>query len=184
MRYFKTPSLARWIWPGYTWKRNETEKIIYLTFDDGPIPEVTEFVLETLESFGAKATFFCVGDNIQKHPAIFQRLVEEGHQVGNHTFNHLNGVKHSDETYLQNVLKCQVSLEKALTRLAVNPSVKTLPLFRPPYGRLRSSQAGQLKKSYEIILWDVLTYDFDIKLDRETCNQKAIQHTEPGSIVV
>lgn len=184
MRYFKTPSLAPWLWPNYTWRRKENEKIIYLTFDDGPIPEVTEFVLETLESFEAKATFFCVGDNIRKHPAIFQSVITAGHQVGNHTYNHLNGIKQADDHYLQNVLKCQITLEKALAQIGINPPPLKQPLFRPPYGRLRSSQNWQLRKTYEVILWDVLTYDFDAQLDQELCYKKAIQHSRPGSIIV
>ncbi len=172
MRFFYTP---RWLqhWQAqYTWRMKDTPKCIFLTFDDGPIPEVTPFVLKTLAEYGAKATFFCVGDNIQKHPDIYKSLIDAGHQVGNHTHNHLNGWKTEDTRYLQNVEACATCLPEGTK------------LFRPPYGKIKKTQLQSLLPAYHIIMWDVLTYDFDAKLRPETCLQKTQKHTREGSIVV
>lgn len=149
------------------------EKALYLTFDDGPIPEVTPWVLETLSQYAGKATFFCIGDNVRKHPAIYQRIREEGHAVGNHTFNHLNGWKTSRDAYLENVGKCAELVDSSL--------------FRPPYGRIRRKQAQRLVAAdnrYRIIMWDVLSGDFDTGLSPEKCLRNVLKHTENGSIVV
>lgn len=148
------------------------EKAIYLTFDDGPIPDVTEFALSTLASFGAKATFFCIGDNVRKHPAIFQKVVEGGHSIGNHTFNHMNGWKSDDREYLQNVGLCDQEL-----------GIST-PLFRPPYGRIKRVQAKPLLPHKKIIMWDVLSGDFSPQITPEVCLEKSIKHTKNGSIVL
>lgn len=198
MYLVKSPLLLKWYYPALTWNKSRSEKIVYLTFDDGPIPNVTDFVLNTLKSFDVKATFFCIGDNIQKHPEIFERLKNEGHAVGNHTFNHLKGWKTDDNTYLENFEKCQ-----RLTQTN---------LFRPPYGRIKKSQIKKLVTSYElsvassqltvtgsqlpintsrienrqleIIMWDVLSGDFDIKLSPEKCYQNVVKNTGNGSIIV
>lgn len=161
------------------WNKSRTEKVIYLTFDDGPIPNVTEFVLKTLKAFNAKATFFCIGDNIVKHPEIYAKVIKDSHAIGNHTFNHLKGWKTDDETYLQNTLKCQ--------------QLTQTNLFRPPYGRIKKSQIASLQSLVQspksdsklnIVMWDVLSGDFDIKLSPEKCYQNVIKHTENGSIIV
>ena len=147
--------------------------VIYLTFDDGPIPEATPFVMSVLEKYNAKATFFCIGDNIRKHPEIFQKLIEVGHAVGNHTFNHLKGWKTDDEVYLENFRLCD-----SLTRSR---------LFRPPYGRIKRSQISKLKDGFpglKIIMWDVLSGDFDLNLSPEKCLRNVLKATEAGSIVV
>jgi peptidoglycan-N-acetylglucosamine deacetylase len=148
------------------------DRVIYLTFDDGPIPDVTEFVLEQLDKFAAQATFFCIGDNVRKHRNVFYQVIEAGHLVGNHTFNHLNGWKSEDSTYLANIDQCreQMRIETAL--------------FRPPYGRIKKSQAAEVLENYAVVMWDVLSGDFDQTLSPEVCLRKTLQYTEPGSIVV
>ncbi|WP_443944455.1 polysaccharide deacetylase family protein [Pedobacter sp. AW1-32] len=179
MYLIKSPLLLKWYYPSLLWNKSRTEKVIYLTFDDGPIPNVTDFVLKTLKAFNAQATFFCIGDNIQKHPDVFERVKNNGHRIGNHTFNHLKGWKTDNETYVQNTLKCQ---ELTLSNL-----------FRPPYGRIKKSQASLLKSTIkfpspatqlEIVMWDVLSGDFDTSLAPEKCYQNVIRHTENGSIIV
>jgi len=166
----KTPALVKWFYPGLTWQKSPTELILYLTFDDGPIPEVTPFILKTLAQFEAKATFFCIGDNVQKHRDIFKQVKAGGHTIGNHTFNHLRGWDTSDKVYLQNTQKCQ-ELVKA-------------KLFRPPYGRAKKSQFAVLKKQYEVIMWDVLSGDFDTDLSPQKCYQNVVDKSSNGSIIV
>ncbi len=180
MRLYKTPKLVKQFWQTYTWQKNTAERKIYLTFDDGPIPVLTEYVLEVLADFNAKASFFCVGDNVLKNPGIFQKILAAGHQVGNHTFHHLKGTKKDTSTYLNNVAQCQEIFQKTGWEM---PS-EQLPLFRPPYGRLKNTQAQGLKKHYQLVMWSVLTYDFDATLSPEQCYQNAVAATENGAIVV
>lgn len=177
MYLVKSPLLLKWFYSSLTWNKSRSEKIVYLTFDDGPIPNVTDFVLNTLKTFKIKATFFCIGDNIINHPEVFERLKHEGHAIGNHTFNHLNGWKTDNESYLHNTIKCQ-----ALTQTN---------LFRPPFGRIKKSQILKLKAinqmptaKLEIIMWDVLSADFDPSISSEKCYQNVIKNTKNGSIIV
>ena len=173
MYLVKSPLLLKWYYPSLLWNKSRKEKVIYLTFDDGPIPNVTDFVLKTLKAFNAKATFFCIGDNISKYPEVFQRVKNGGHAIGNHTFNHLKGWITDDETYIQNILKCQ--------------TITQTNLFRPPYGRIKKSQISNLKSkisNLEIVMWDTLSGDFDINLSPEKCYQNVIKHTRNGSIIV
>ncbi len=156
----------------FVWHIPTRKKKIYLTFDDGPIPEVTEFVLETLEKWSAKATFFCIGDNVRKHPDIFQQIIQKGHSVGNHTFNHMNGWKSEDDDYISNFTKCKEEL-----------NIET-SLFRPPYGRIKKSQSRLLPKNQRIVMWDVLSGDFSPKITPDVCLEKTIRYTRPGSIVL
>ena len=173
----RPPFFLKWFYPNLIWNKDTKEKIVYLTFDDGPIPNVTDFVLNTLKSFEIKATFFCIGDNIQKHPQIFQRIKSEGHAIGNHTYNHLKGWKTDDETYIENFFKCQ--------------QLTATNLFRPPYGRITKSQVAELNSKFkiqnsklDIIMWDVLSGDFDLKLSPEKCYQNVINKVRNGSIIV
>lgn len=166
-----TPKWIQWIFPNYRWRYPvTTEKVLYLTFDDGPIPVITPWVLDQLAQYDATATFFCVGANVQKHPAIYQQVIDAGHSIGNHTFNHLNGWKCSTKNYLENVAQCQEELQTKL--------------FRPPYGKLKWGQARQLKKQYKIVMWDVIAGDFDPTIDGATCWNNILQHTTNGSIIV
>lgn len=178
--YFtKTPRIFARIFSNYTWRFTEDKKEIYLTFDDGPTPEITNFVLSELQKYNAKATFFCIGKNIQKHPEIFKRLLTEGHAIGNHTQNHLNGWKHNKNKYINNILQVEETLKTC------NFQTLKLNLFRPPYGKIKSSQAKELiKKGYKIIMWSVLSADFDTSISKEQCLQNVLKNTKNGSIIV
>lgn len=175
----KTNFLMRALYPDFIWRKGRQEKNIYLTFDDGPIPEITEFVLYTLAQYNAKATFFCIGDNIKKHPDIFQKVINAGHSIGNHTFNHLRGWKTDKETYLANVKQCDAEIGNKIEH-----STQRKKLFRPPHGRIKRSQAKVLLPEYDIIMWDVLTADYDAGLSPDRVLAKALQYTENGSIVL
>jgi peptidoglycan/xylan/chitin deacetylase (PgdA/CDA1 family) len=172
----KTNFLMRALYPDFLWRIPTNEKEIYLTFDDGPIPEITEFVLEELAKFNAKATFFCIGDNIVKHQSVFEQVVNQGHSVGNHTFNHLKGWNTENDKYMENFDLCQVEIEKS--------EIQNRRFFRPPYGRIKRSQAKEILKTHEIIMWDVLTADYDQNINQEQVLKKTLQHTESGSIVL
>jgi len=166
----KTPSFIQSLFPYLTWRLPSKHNILYLTFDDGPIPDITEWVLDILHQHQAKATFFCVGENVAKHPIIFSRIMAEGHSVGNHTQHHINGWQTSKNIYLDDVSQCARLIDSNL--------------FRPPYGRMRPSQINFLKHHYQIVMWDILTGDFDTTLDPDTCFQNIIHNTKPGSILV
>ena len=176
----KMPKFVTWLYPKRIWAFSDSQNKVYLTFDDGPIPEVTPWVLKTLREYRAKATFFCIGENIQKHPELFQKLLSEGHSIGNHTFHHLKGTKTSLKGYLEDVALGQDQIAKHTTQ---NP--KKPKLFRPPYGRMTHSQAKSLLgEEYQIIMWTVLSYDWDLKVSPEQCLQNVIKNLQPGSIVV
>lgn len=179
LMWVKTNRFVKWIFRKYIWDIKNSENKIYLTFDDGPIPEVTEWVLETLKQQEVKATFFCIGDNIKKHPAIFQKVIESGHSIGNHTFNHLKGWNSRKEEYIKNTLLC----EEAINEKTKNLNLKT-KIFRPPYGKIKPSQSKILRKmGYKIIMWDVLSVDYDKEISPEQCLENIIKNTVPGSII-
>ncbi len=170
----KTPWLAKKAFPSYIWDIESEEKSIYLTFDDGPTPVITNKVLEILRAYNAKATFFCIGKNIVENPTIYRQIQEEGHSIGNHTYNHLKGWMTKKSTYINDVL----ATEKLL-------SSKNSKLFRPPYGRLKPSQGTSLQNlGYKIVMWDVLAVDWDKAISKEHVLQNIIKNTENGSIVV
>ena len=179
-KYFiKTPWWLKKIYPRRLWSMPATEKNIYLTFDDGPQPLVTTFVLEELKKYNAKATFFCIGDNIKKNPSLFKKIINEGHAIGNHTCNHLNGWKANTDSYIENIKLCEDAIEKH------SDSNLKSKLFRPPYGKLRKSQSRAIRKlGYKIIMWDVLSADFDTSITKEKCLQNVLDYVEPGSIIV
>lgn len=152
------------------WEMPASERKIYLTFDDGPIPEVTPKILKILESYQALATFFCVGENVMKHPSTYQEVLDFGHSVGNHTFSHINAWKTTSRDYLADVAHCEEFVKSRL--------------FRPPYGKIRREQALALAPSYHIILWSVLSWDFDKSFQPSRCLDNAIRYTRPGHIVV
>ncbi|MES3019296.1 MAG: polysaccharide deacetylase family protein [Bacteroidota bacterium] len=168
-----SPFWLRWLYPTLTWHKNRKEKYVYLTFDDGPIPVVTPFVLNTLKNFNVHATFFCIGNNVSNHPEIYNEILSGGHTVGNHTFNHLKGWKTTDTEYMLNIEKCAG---------LVNSN-----LFRPPYGRIRTSQIRSLQALHpkmEIIMWDVLSGDFDPGISADRCVQNVFKNVKNGSIIV
>lgn len=166
----RPPQLLRSYYKDSLWRMDKNEPVIYLTFDDGPIPELTSWVLDVLKEYNVKATFFCVGDNIVKNPQLFERIKQEGHQVGNHTFNHLKGWEVTKAVYLENIEKCQ--------------SLTKTNLFRAPYGRIKKSQYKLLAKEYKIVFWDVLSYDYDTFMTPERCLANSIRYTRNGSIIV
>jgi len=174
MYLVKTPFWLRALYPACTWKMPSTDKVIYLSFDDGPHPEATPFVLAQLKKYHAKASFFCIGNNVLSYANIYEQILQEGHVVGNHTYDHLNGWKTDTASYLENI-------QSASNLIASN-------LFRPPYGRIKRNQlkkiAADKTMPQQIIMWDVLSGDFDLKLLGEQCAQNVINHAQPGSIVV
>ena len=173
--FVKTPWWLKKIYPQRLWSIDTKEKIIYLTFDDGPHRVVTPFVLDELKKYNAKATFFCIGKNVMAHPDIYKRILDEGHRVGNHTQNHVNGWKTDTDAYLADIAE-------ATTYIHSN-------LFRPPYGRIKASQAKGIKTSLKnefakIIMWDVLSGDFDESISKEKCLHNIISKAKPGSIII
>ena len=170
MYLVKTPQFIQNLFPNFTWKIPSKEKVLYLTFDDGPIPEVTPWVLKQLEAYKAKATFFCVGDNIRKHRDVFQQVKNAGHSVGNHTYNHLNGWLTDNIPFFHNIRHCANEVNSVL--------------FRPPYGRLKPKQAQFLQRHYRIVMWDVLSGDFDPKISAEQCLANVVNNAQAGSIIV
>lgn len=163
-------SVFSFLYAKLLWNKNRTEKAIYLTFDDGPIPEITPWVLSQLKIYNAKATFFCIGDNVSKHPEVFQQILDNGHTVGNHTNNHLNGWKNKTAKYIENV---------SLADTKINSK-----LFRPPYGKITRKQINLLDKNYTIIMWDVLSYDFDASISGKKCADIVLKKAKNGSIIV
>lgn len=174
--YLVRPSyFVQRLYPKAVWRKEESHANIYLTFDDGPIPELTPWVLDVLIQYGVKATFFCVGNNIYKNPEIFKRILREKHAVGNHTFDHMDGWRNTASKYLDSTLRCQ-------DVMADNNSNK---LFRPPYGKMKRTQLKQLlEQGYSIIMWDVITGDFDKHTSPQQCLSNAIAGIRNGSIVV
>ncbi len=184
MYLVKSPKWLKLLYPKFIWDIpvEKEEKIIYLTFDDGPHPVATTFVLDKLKQYNAKATFFCIGNNVTNHPDIYQRILNEGHTAGNHTYNHLNGKKVSDAEYIKDIQKAAEVIDSRL--------------FRPPYGRITKFQSkvvrGELgigndpnkPPGFKIIMWSVLAGDWDNKLDGNKCAENIISNTKPGSIIV
>jgi peptidoglycan-N-acetylglucosamine deacetylase len=167
----KTPWWLRALYPSLVWRMPAKEKKIYLSFDDGPHPVATAFVLDQLAAYGAKASFFCIGKNVVAEPAIYQRILAEGHSVGNHTYEHLNGWKTADENYIADTMHAARYIQSNL--------------FRPPYGRIKRSQIKHLQqKGMRVIMWDVLSADFDTSLTAQASLSYVLYHTKPGSIVL
>jgi len=152
------------------WRKNSSQKVIYITFDDGPVPEVTPLVLDLLDEYNLKATFFCVGENVEKYPEIYNEVLKRGHKTGNHTYNHLKGVTVSTDDYVANVKKAAESIESRL--------------FRPPYGRINYKQKKALRGDYEIVMWDLITQDYNKNLSPETILHSIKRYTRNGSLVV
>jgi len=174
MFYFvKTPWWLKKWYSRLVWDIPVAEKVLYLSFDDGPHPEATPFVLDELKKYGAKASFFCICNNVLAYPQIYKRVLSEGHRVGNHTHNHLNGWKTPDKVYVENIRQAALYIDS--------------DLFRPPYGSISAFQSAFLRSypfHYKIIMWDVLSADFDRELSPEKCARHVIRYARPGSIVV
>ena len=173
----KTPWLLKKIYPGCVWDIPVHDNILYLTFDDGPHPEATPFVLDELKKYNAKATFFCIGKNVVEYPEIYKRVLSEGHRTGNHSYNHLNGWKVDDKKYIDDVMEARKFIDSNI--------------FRPPYGRitkfqnrLLASGESERKQLFKIIMWNVLSADFDLSITPEKCASNVIRNSKPGSIVV
>ncbi len=176
--FVKTPNLIPVIYRNQIWSFSSKQKNIYLTFDDGPTPKITDWVLDILHQYNANATFFCIGKNIEAHPSIFRRIIDDGHAIGNHTYNHFNGWKTSTKEYLNSVLKT----EKLIQNL--KPQTSNL-LFRPPYGKIKKAQTRSLiENKYTIIMWTVLSADFDMTIDADECLNNVIKNVENGSVIV
>jgi len=172
-----TPKLIKNLFPNLVWELPAKEKVIYLTFDDGPTPEITPWTLNILKQYNAKATFFCIGKNVEKHPEIFSKIVSEGHTIGNHTYNHLKGWKTNNKDYIDNVIQTQQVFE--------NHQSAIVNLFRPPYGQIKPKQIKALSLlGYKIIMWSVLSVDWDKAISKEKCLENVINNTSSGSIVV
>lgn len=188
MYFNRTPLIIRKSFPKIIWNIPTKKKEIYLTFDDGPIPEITPWVLNELKKYNAKATFFCVGENIEKHSQIFQQIISEGHSIGNHTFHHLNGWKVKNEKYFEDIENCQNIIEEKLQIAELvcplTDCKLQIGLFRPPYGKIRPSQYSIINQQYSIVLWDVLSGDFDKKISKEKCLKNVLNNYKNGSIIV
>jgi len=176
--FVKIPKWVQRVFKTKTWSIRTTKKEIYLTFDDGPTPKITEWVLDQLEQYNAKSTFFSIGKNIEKYPAIFKKIIAKGHSIGNHTHNHLKGWKTSTTIYLENIME----IESVLKDYALPNSKK---LFRPPYGKITNRQSKKvIDKGFSIIMWEVLSGDFDKRITKEKCLDNVLRNTKPGSIIV
>lgn len=170
MRLFKTPRFFRLVFPRKTWGFSRLDESVYLTFDDGPDPTVTTWVLDFLKENHIKATFFCVGENVRKHPETYERILKEGHSVGNHSMNHLKGIQTSTEEYVSSVDEASKLIESNL--------------FRPPYGRITMPQTLALRSNYKIIMWTWLSYDFDHSFPLDEISQRARKSIKSGDIIV
>ena len=166
----RIPRVVKWVYPECIWQGPNVENAVYLTFDDGPTPEITEWVLARLAEYQAKGTFFVIGNNVEKHPEIYQKLIAAGHSIGNHCYNHEKGWATDNETYFRSVDQTNYLIQS--------------PLFRPPYGRIKKSQIKKLSEHYKIIMWDVLSHDYDQQLTPEECTENVLRNVRPGSIIV
>lgn len=183
----KTPGFVKALFPKFVWNINTTKKELYLTFDDGPTPEITEWVLQTLKEYDAKATFFCIGKNIESNSNIFQTIMKDGHSVGNHTYQHSKGWKTKTKAYINEVefTNSVINFQLQNSKLEILSTLKPLKLFRPPYGKFKSKQSTKLQKlGYKIIMWDVLSYDWDKSVSEETCLNNITSKAREGSIIV
>ena len=175
----RIPKIVQSVFNKYIWRFPTHKKVVYLTFDDGPEPDITPWVLHRLSEYNAKATFFCIGENVEKNPLIFNKIISEGHAIGNHTQTHLNGWNTNTKTYLEDFDKATRTLKSATSE------VNKVTLFRPPYGRIKRNQGAEiLKKGFQIVMWDVLSGDFDKTITPEKCLKNVTKNVRNGSIVV
>jgi peptidoglycan/xylan/chitin deacetylase (PgdA/CDA1 family) len=170
MIYWGIPTIISTMFSAFKWHGSRKNKVIYLTFDDGPTPNVTEKVLDILDQFSAKATFFCLGRNVDRHKSLYDKILKKGHKSGNHTYSHLKGWKSSAKTYFQDIELASKYIQSSL--------------FRPPYGQIKRNQAKFLQKNYRLIMWDVLTHDYNRNISPKVILKHSIKHTRNGSIIV
>lgn len=189
----KTPWLVKRLFSEYIWDMPSSEKVIYLTFDDGPTPQITNWTLKILKQHNAKATFFCIGNNIEKHPDIFKNILEAGHAIGNHSQNHIKGWKTNTEDYLRDIKWCESVLKSTISNSGfkvqnssiVNNECLITNLFRPPYGLITPKQGKALVNlGYKIIMWDVLSFDWEKAVEREKCLKNVRNNSTAGSVIV
>ncbi len=181
MDYFwiKTNRIIKRLFSTYIWAIPNDEKKVFLTFDDGPTPEITQWVLAQLKDYHCKATFFCIGKNIEAHPEIFKAIERDGHAIGNHTFSHVKGWVTQNKSYDKEVEKCEEIIQNTAT------SQRISKLFRPPYGKIKPAQSRRLRrKGYKIIMWDVLSADYKQSITKEKCLENVLLNIESGSIIV
>lgn len=179
--WVKTHRIIKKLFSNYIWDIPNSENKVYLTFDDGPTPEITQWVLNQLDQYNAKATFFCIGKNIVAYPEIFDQIIEKGHGIGNHTHNHLNGWKTTTDEYLENIETCEATISNLNSEISILKS----KIFRPPYGKIKAAQAKKLRQQgYKIIMWDVLSADFDQSISKEECLNNVLSSTKSGSVIV
>ncbi len=179
MKYYwvKTHRFVKWLFPNFLWEIKTNQKVVYLTFDDGPTHQITDWVLAQLHAFKAKATFFCIGSNVKDHPEIFKRIIAADHAVGNHTNNHCNGWHTELDNYIENVAICNRQISESGGLIT--------KLFRPPYGKLKLPQSRRLQKmGYTIVMWDILSADFDENITPEACLENVLKNIMPGSIII
>jgi peptidoglycan-N-acetylglucosamine deacetylase len=175
----RTPFFLPYFYPSLIWRIPSPAKALYLTFDDGPVAGPTEFVLDTLSQYGCEATFFCIGDNVRKNPNVFRRILTAGHTVANHTYNHLNGWRTPIRDYVENIQQCASEIKKHSNGQVAEGKM----FFRPPYGKITVREIGALR-NYRIVMWDVLTKDFNAAISPENCLRNSIAATRNGSIIV
>jgi len=177
----KTPDIAKKMFPNYIWDIPSENKTIYLTFDDGPTPGITNWIIDVLSQYDAKATFFCLGKNLKLYPELFKNIINNNHAIGNHTYNHVKGWRTSTKNYLDNIIKAQSIIESENT----DPQSKIKYLFRPPYGQIRPKQGKALNDmGYQVVMWNVLSFDWNHKISPENCLNNVLLHAKDGSIVV
>jgi len=176
----KTPLVVKKIFSDYVWDISTHKKELYLTFDDGPTPEITNWVLNNLKQFNAKATFFCIGDNVKKYPELFSHIIKDGHVIGNHTHNHIKGWKTKTNIYIENATEAEKIINEQIQQHQSN-----LNLFRPPYGQIKPKQGKKLiEMGYKIVMWDVLSFDWDKTISNQECYNNVISKSKNGSIIV
>ncbi|RLJ65695.1 peptidoglycan/xylan/chitin deacetylase (PgdA/CDA1 family) [Lacinutrix venerupis] len=175
----KIPYIIKRIFPNYVWDFSSNKKILYLTFDDGPTPEITQWTLNTLKKYNAKATFFCIGNNVIKYPDIIKNILEEGHSIGNHTQDHVKGWKTSTKNYLENVLKAETIIKNELKEK------QQLKLYRPPFGQLKNSQGKAIiQLGYKIIMWSVISFDWEHKITKAQCLENVISKASKKNNII
>lgn len=179
--FTKVPNFIQRVFPNIIWKKTTDEKKIWLTFDDGPEKEVTEFILETLKKLNIKASFFLIGKNIQEFPELTKEIIKKGHIIGNHSFSHLNGFKSKNEEYIYDIELGQKLINEKLVEMGITNKIK---IFRPPYGRILPRQIKRLKENYKIVMWDVFSWDFKKNISPEKIYNNVIDNVTEGSILV